>query len=466
MDSRRIWPVSRPRTRSQTREDIEDGPHSRSPVGDQSDGNLRSVGNVHNSRHFLDERNALSPNEGPVPSPQMLRPLSRHERDSERIAQTPEALRLEQDSLLNGNGEVDRPHSDTLLSSQRTLQVDGVTGQNADHRSSDVPFSAEGQSRLSVNEPRHSHDSLRMRGFERAGFEVRSSEMMHNNGNDVEGSGDVQRHPSSMWSKQGEPKVSVPLYNGKVEWKVFWLQFDLISKRFGWTCANKLDRLVSLLRDDALAFYADLPAIVRDHLPALVEAFSRRFDDRRLPETYRASLTSVVRGKTETLSEFASRVRKNVNKAYPGIYGTELLDHITIDHLLKGLTDRAIAYDVKTKRPQTVEHAIDLIQWHEACKGLHGFEASVRVVNTGDEPKTSVRRLGGKSYVDEDRLIQFGRELTAAIAKELNKSGHKQTSNTEWVKNATCFCCGEVGHLKKECPNAKTDESPNASDNQ
>ena len=68
------------------------------------------------------------------------------------------------------------------------------------------------------------------------------------------------------------------------------------------------------------------------------------------------------------MTEFASRIQKNVNKAYTGIYGTRLLKQMTIEHL-NGLPDHSLVYDVKTTKPHTVEAALDLIQWHESCKG-------------------------------------------------------------------------------------------------
>ena len=172
---------------------------------------------------------------------------------------------------------------------------------------------------------------------------------------------------------------------------------------------------MSCLRDDALEYYAEQTSDVRSDLYMLVASFKRRFDDRKLPETYRASLPMLKIQSRESLEEFASRVRKTVSKAYPGISGTTLLEDMTIEHLVKGLSDQSLIYDVLTKKPRTVESALDLVQWHESCKN-QSKKLGVRQVSfdtNQDVDNASVRR----SMVTEERLNQFGRELVNELRK-------------------------------------------------
>ena len=83
---------------------------------------------------------------------------------------------------------------------------------------------------------------------------------------------------------------------------------------------------------------------------------------------------------------------------------------------MRGLPDTAMAYDILTKKPQTVQQAIDMISWHECCKISSGKRSSRRMIsgeNTLDdtEEEVEVRRVNGKRFVTEERLQQFGREL-------------------------------------------------------
>ena len=259
-----------------------------------------------------------------------------------------------------------------------------------------------------------------------------------------------------------EPKVSIPLFHGKSEWRVFWMQFSRLAQRFGWVAEETRDRLVSCLRDEALEFYADLAAEVRGSLQLTAEAFSRQFDDQKLPETYRASLNSVHKGPKETTEEYAARVQKMAAKAFPGIAGTALLEELTIEYLFGGLPDHSLVYDIMTKKPRTVEAALDLIQWHESCRNLQRKRAGVRQV-VGAQTDVSVQRVHGKAYVTEERLNRFGRDLKDGIVKELDarfqsKPRRRANANTNWKDSIECFRCHELGHLARECPSRSAEQ--------
>ena len=268
------------------------------------------------------------------------------------------------------------------------------------------------------------------------------------------------------WDRRSEPKVHMLQYGGKVEWKVYWLQFELIARRFGWSLDQTLDRLVSSLKDSALEYYADLPGEVRTNLTSLIAAMERRFGDHKLPQVYKASLNTISKGNKETLMEYAARVDKTVRRAHPNLHGREGEAHMeetTVEKLLDGYPDQAIAYEVRTKDPRTVQRTLELLQWHEICKGVHGKRAGIRQVSTPSaevgevQEEASVRRMGGKAAVTEEKLNHFGRELLAAI-KTKQESGDPQPhrrqrrKDQDWKLSAKCHICHEIGHIKYDCP--------------
>ena len=285
------------------------------------------------------------------------------------------------------------------------------------------------------------------------------------------GWGDGGRHGTRPGDFKSEPKVSLPIYKGKAEWRTFWLQFERLAQRFGWGSEETLDRLVSCLREEALDHFAALPTEVQRDLYLTTLSFTRRFDDHRLPETYRASLQTLKKQSKESLEEFAARVRKLVTKAYPGIAGSAILEDMTIEHLVGGLTDQTLMYDVLTKKPRTVEEALDLIQWQESCKGIQKRRLGVRqlaVDYTSDDDELPVRRINGKAYVTEERLNQFGRELRDGLVKDLRQelkrgpSGPRQgRRNANWKESVECFRCHELGHILRECPERETGKEAN-----
>merc|ERR1711942_58435 len=99
----------------------------------------------------------------------------------------------------------------------------------------------------------------------------------------------------------------MPLFNGKGQWSHFWIQFQRVSRRNAWDDETALDRLVCCLRDDALVFFGDQAAYVQESLPQTVLALGRRFDERKLPQTYRALLQTIKRERNESLKVYASR---------------------------------------------------------------------------------------------------------------------------------------------------------------
>ena len=263
------------------------------------------------------------------------------------------------------------------------------------------------------------------------------------------------------------------------------MKFELLAQRFEWDDNTSLDWLISCLQGEAIEFVSQQPAYVKTSLHRLLAVLERRFGDHVLPETYRASLYSLKRRSKEELEEYAARTRKMVLKAYPGMEGTELIDKLTVEHMVSGLSDPNLVYDVLTKKPRTVEKAIDLIQWHECCKDSVKKKSVLRQVGTEDLPEVttedidddvSVRRINGKRFVTEERLNQFGRELKDSIissikdlmsqqdkekaqAKVASDSGRSSPPAGGWkprprrpLESVECFYCHDMGHYARDCP--------------
>ena len=274
-----------------------------------------------------------------------------------------------------------------------------------------------------------------------------------------------------------EPRPRLPTFNGKGDWKSFWVQFQFLSQRCNWDENRQLGHLVSCIQDEAMEYVSRLPVDVRSRLPQLVNALERRFGDYVLPETHRASLQSIKKNSKETLQEYSARVHMLMIKAYPGLEGSKIFVDMTIEHLVNGLADPNLIYDVMTKKPTTVEQALDMIQWHECCKGISRRKLNVRQVTETEEFEKeilNVNRVNGKRFVTEERLQQFGRELkesiieamTAVVSKQnlsntavKNETGNRMASSSKSYskqeENVICYNCHQKGHYAKFCSNRR-----------
>ena len=72
-----------------------------------------------------------------------------------------------------------------------------------------------------------------------------------------------------------------------------------------------------------------------------------------------------------------------MSRAYPGMQGTAVFENLAIEHLLRGLPDQKLTYEILTKKPRDLSEAIYIITWHEAC---HQFTNKTVLSRVGDVP--------------------------------------------------------------------------------
>lgn len=86
-----------------------------------------------------------------------------------------------------------------------------------------------------------------------------------------------------------------------------------------------------------------------------------RFGDHTLSETHRRELQQIRKAASESFQEYSTRIEAKMSKAYPGLQNTEIYKSLSIEHMFNGIQDQSIAYYVLTKRPHTLQEAINLL---------------------------------------------------------------------------------------------------------
>ena len=85
-----------------------------------------------------------------------------------------------------------------------------------------------------------------------------------------------------------------------------------------------------------------------------------------------------------------------------------------INHLLQGLPDQSIAYEVLMGKPRTLFQAVDMIKWHECRKETEGRK-HLSMYHNSDQSTISrevlstleVRRINWKRSETEEPLLKF-----------------------------------------------------------
>ncbi|CAG2216579.1 unnamed protein product [Mytilus edulis] len=144
------------------------------------------------------------------------------------------------------------------------------------------------------------------------------------------------------------------------------------------------------LKDDALDFACKLSPDVQNNISQFRDALQRRYGDSRLPEQYREDLANIKKHFKETLPEYAARVENLVCRGYPHLKEINLLN-LEVENFLKGLPDQSIACEVKIRKPQSIDDAIEWFNWHECCKGnIFKKRAEVRQIELRSNPSVDI----------------------------------------------------------------------------
>ena len=69
--------------------------------------------------------------------------------------------------------------------------------------------------------------------------------------------------PEWFMQPGGEPRLRLPTYDGKGDWRSFWIKFSLLTHKYGWDEQTELSQLVSCLQDDAMFFVSRLATHIR-----------------------------------------------------------------------------------------------------------------------------------------------------------------------------------------------------------
>ncbi|CAC5386345.1 unnamed protein product [Mytilus coruscus] len=280
-------------------------------------------------------------------------------------------------------------------------------------------------------------------------------------------------------------RTRVPFYNGRDPWNAYFMQFELIAEINRWNTDTKAIEQHLKMRQ----WFMPPTSHRRPRDPSLgcVQLCRTDLVIMDIPRRIDRSCTLRKQGK-ESIHEYVSRVEMPVKRSFPTI---DAATHsiLSVEYMLRGLTDQSIAIELLTKTITTMTEAIHLVTLYETYKRWNR-DSNMRQLTTKDtvvsdefEDGVEIRKVGGKRYVTEERLTQFEREMKDSITQSIIQSvgeiiqkdmtkykkpdvkqSHRQNQqynqdNRTKSRTTRCFNCNKEGHYIKDC---KKEEEPKA----
>ncbi|RXM33956.1 hypothetical protein EOD39_5080 [Acipenser ruthenus] len=212
--------------------------------------------------------------------------------------------------------------------------------------------------------------------------------------------------------------VKLATYDGKEDWDSFFVPFEQVARRHGWTDSERVDKLHEHLRGAAIRYMCSLSEHVREDYSLLVEQLTQRFGQKDPPTAVRRRLGELGQNK-ESSAEFVEGVRRLITLAYPGVE-LELQDQLAVDLFLKELRIQKVVYVIMNKDPTTLVEPQKLVEAHE-----HNYQATL-----GRDPEAKGR---AQRIAWADQSVDSGEDDVPAASQQVQMLSYATTEQLQAV---------------------------------
>ncbi|CAG2215849.1 unnamed protein product [Mytilus edulis] len=296
----------------------------------------------------------------------------------------------------------------------------------------------------------------------------------------------LDERPISRYRNEGPIAPKLATFDGKSEWKPYYLQFIHIANKYNWDTQQKLDKLIECLREKALKFFSTRPLSIQTDFKLLADKLNQRFGNKDLPYTIRRQLQDVRQNGDEMIEEFAERIQEMATDGYIDT-PEHVVETISVDAFLKGCTDKKAALLAMEKSPTRMDQALQFVKSSiHNQRVLLGYKKSdVRRVqfekydqdDSDDDSEIAVRVVNKKpNYVPwqetiEKRVLKTEQDITGInnnvkILKILETRGNDNrrprspSPSRSPARTVTCYTCNQEGHYSNQCENKSNNSSP------
>lgn len=252
-----------------------------------------------------------------------------------------------------------------------------------------------------------------------------------------------------------QPHMKPEDYDGTSDWSEYKIYFDQLAELYNWEEERKAMILGICLKGEARVVLASLNQAQRRSYLALTTALAQSFSPKELVHLYQAELKARKKRADESMANLGRDIAKLVRLAYPAA-DPATREVIGINAFLEALPGPAseMKLHVIKGRPRSLQEAV-----------AHATE--VDAVIEAESRRTS-RRRGDVRMVgtgEEDELVTQVKELKESLAqvkgelKDAQRRAKGQGSGKRPPGDVVCYGCGEKGHIRRNCPKSKGEES-------
>ena len=265
-----------------------------------------------------------------------------------------------------------------------------------------------------------------------------------------------------------KPVLTPDPYSGEGSWDDWIDHFESAAEVNKWDGAAKVLWFRVRLPGRAQTAFKQLSEEARAAYAECKRALRERFEPDSKKELYLAEFQTRSKRATEGWAAFAEDLKVLANKAFPQLQN-DAKEQLALNHYLGQLTNQQISFNVRQKRPRTLDEAISATLELESYLVPAGLQAAgvppSQVVSRVHQSQDTMMEILGKIMERLDRLesdnatpptrrsVQQPRQRAATQRRE-NPASRRDSPTPR--KPVVCHKCGKEGHFARGCAVRKT----------